>query len=346
MAISVEEQQAQEFLKRAEIRTMKKDLRALREFDALSERDKIAKIKTIDEQRADQAKLIQQKEAEKSQQTKVARDQVLQKNVAEERLAEKDLKNYATEEEKQKIFLLETERFNFEKKIEEIDKTKDPIVLVEKNKSLLEQRDLQVKFNNILVEEKKLEDEEGLITGKEQTSTVPSEKKSLEQRRWELDKLIQDIEKKRWEIERQKEALETRIKEIDKGSEQNVLEKNDLRNKVLGVDKSLREIYSVIIARVQDKRSGLLAEQKAKKEATAKIKVQEKEVVRRREWANPIFPRQGQGTGPTTNVPNSLKEKIARTAVSEEEQRKKFLADVEQGASKNQGQQQEKSNIK
>ena len=50
MATEAEELQAKEFLKRAEIRTMKKDLLALREVDALKERDKIAKLKTLEEQ--------------------------------------------------------------------------------------------------------------------------------------------------------------------------------------------------------------------------------------------------------------------------------------------------------
>ena len=43
MVTADEEAQAKEFLKRAEIRTMKKDLMALREVDALKERDKINK---------------------------------------------------------------------------------------------------------------------------------------------------------------------------------------------------------------------------------------------------------------------------------------------------------------
>ena len=50
MATEAEELEAKEFLKRAEIRTMRKDLLALREVDALTERDKIAHIKTFEEQ--------------------------------------------------------------------------------------------------------------------------------------------------------------------------------------------------------------------------------------------------------------------------------------------------------
>ena len=45
---------------------MKKDLQALREVDALKERDKIVKIKTLEEQRAEQEKQLQAKEAAKA----------------------------------------------------------------------------------------------------------------------------------------------------------------------------------------------------------------------------------------------------------------------------------------
>ena len=68
-----EETQAKEFLKRAEIRTMRKDLRALREFDALKERDKIVKIKTLEEQRLEQAKKLAEKEKLQSQTEQIKR---------------------------------------------------------------------------------------------------------------------------------------------------------------------------------------------------------------------------------------------------------------------------------
>ena len=42
-------------------------------------------------------------------------EEVLQKNEGQEKIAEKDLKNYATEQERQQIFLLESQRFGFEK---------------------------------------------------------------------------------------------------------------------------------------------------------------------------------------------------------------------------------------
>ncbi|MDP1993667.1 MAG: hypothetical protein Q8K40_00320, partial [Ignavibacteria bacterium] len=201
MVTEVEELQAKEFLKRAEIRTMKKDLRALREVDALKERDKIAKIKTLEEQKAEQVKQLQVKEAVKAAGEKAGLEEILTKNERQERIAEKDLKDYATEQERQQIFLLESQRLGFEKQIDAIDKEKDPALKLEKNKILLQKRDWQAKLNSILAEEKKLEDEQKFITEKQQTTTIASQRKSLEQTRWDLDKKIQDIEKKRWEAE-------------------------------------------------------------------------------------------------------------------------------------------------
>src|SRR3989344_202688 len=110
MTTETDEQQVKEFLKRAEVRTMKKDLQKLREFDALKERDKIANVKTIEEQQIDAAK----KDAEAKQKIqqdieKQKREGILSKNTEKEREAEKDLKKYANESEKQQIFLLEAQ---------------------------------------------------------------------------------------------------------------------------------------------------------------------------------------------------------------------------------------------
>ena len=128
MPTEAEETQAKEFLKRAEIKTMRKDLLGLREVDSLKERDKIAHIKTLEEQRLEQEQKLQSEE-------KIQREEVLQKNESQERVAEKDLKNYATEQERQQIFLLESQRLGFEKQVDEIDKEKQQL---EECRSLME----------------------------------------------------------------------------------------------------------------------------------------------------------------------------------------------------------------
>jgi hypothetical protein len=354
MVTQAEETQAKEFLKRAEIRTMKKDLRALRETDALKERDKITKIRTLEEQKLDQEKKLQEIEEAKNEAAKTGLEKVLGQNAKQERIAEKDLKLYASEQERQQIFLLESQRLGFENNILDIDNKKDPALKLEKNKILLEKRDQETKLNSILADEKKLEDEQKFIAEKAKITNIASERKSLEQRRWDIDKDIQEIEKKRWAVEKQIETVESKIKEIDKSSEQNVAEKNNLNQKVLGIEKSLREIYGAVIAKVEEKRLGQAEEQRATREVVAKIKAGENERIQREQRTHTANPVQGTGKEfmvkvPLPPVPHKAKNPSTGPSISkyqaEEEQRKKFMKDVEQ-ATQTGGQQQEKSNIK
>ncbi|OGZ78198.1 MAG: hypothetical protein A2358_02520 [Candidatus Staskawiczbacteria bacterium RIFOXYB1_FULL_37_44] len=328
MVTETEELQAKEFLKRAEIRTMRKDLLKLRESDALKERDKIATIKTLEEQ-LEERKTELAKEA-RAREEKIQREEVLTNNESQERIAEKDLKNYATEQERQQIFLLESQRLGFEKQADQIDKEKDPALKLEKNNLLLKKRDAQAKLNLLLEQEKKLEEEQKFIAEKAKTSTIASEKKGLEARRWDMDKEIQEIEKKRWEAEKQVENINASIIQVDKSSDRLVVEKNLLRDKILGADKSLREIYSVVMAREEEKRRGKTKEQIARKEELSKARSEENEKVQRQQWAHSTIPV------PTKKIP-------IKSFEAEEEQRKKFLQDVEKGSQI--GTPQKKSNI-
>jgi len=324
MPTQAEEQQAAEFLKRAEIRTMRKDLRALREVDAVKERDKIAKLRTLEEQLEEQqTKMSAEAAAEAAE--KAEMEEILQQGASQERLAEKDLKNYATEQERQQIFLLETQRFEFEKRIDAIDKEKEPALKLEKNKLLLQKRELEAKLASIADQEKKLEDEEKFITEKSQTTAIPVERKSLEQGKWDLDKKIQDVEKKRWVVEKEIKDMDEKIKELDGASEKLATEKNDLRSKVLGADKSLRDIYSGVMAREKDKKMGLAKEQLERKQALAKSRAEEKENVQRQQWGHAAPSLQTKGA----KIPVPVKKKLAKSFEAEEEQRKKFLQNVE-----------------
>ena len=251
MPTQVEETQTKEFLERAQIRTMKKDLLALREADSLQEKDKIANIKTFEEQQAEQEKRLQTEALA----DKFSRQEVLQKNEKQEALAQTNLKNYATEQERQQIFLLESQRLAFEKQVDEIDKRKDSALKLEKNKLQLQSRDLQTKLNAILEQEKKIDDEQKLVLEKARITSIASERKALELRRDDLDKKIQDIEKSRWETERQIEVTNNQSSLTDNSLKQSVVEKNQLQDKLLSIDKSLREIYSVIMTREQAKRN-------------------------------------------------------------------------------------------
>lgn len=331
MVTEAEELQAKEFLKRAEIRTMKKDLLALREVDSLKERDKIAKLKTLEEQ-LEERKLQIEKEA-KARNEKFQREEVLQKNAGQERLVEKDLKNYATEQERQQIFLLESRRFEFEKQVDAIDKEKDPALKLEKNELLLQKRDWQTKLNSVLEQEKKLEDEQKFTIEKEQTTTIAAQRKSLQQSRGDIDKKIQDVEKKRWEAEKQIEDTDNKVSQIDKSSEQLVIEKNGLRDKILGVDKLLREIYSAVMAREEEKRRGEAQEQIARREAISKARAIENEKVQRQQWSGK---QKIEDKAFLNNVPIPVKKKLVKMfdIEAEKEQREKFMKDVEEGVNK------------
>jgi hypothetical protein len=321
--------QVKEFLKRAEIRTMRKDLRALREFDALKERDKIVKIKTLEEQRLEQAKRLAEKEKLQSQTEQIKREGVLEKNATEERLAEKDLKEYATEQERQQIFQFEAQRLSFGKQADAIDREKDPALKLQKNRIIVEKRNWEEKLKSVLEQEKKLEDEQNFIAQKSQQSVIGPEKKSLEQRRADIDVNIQEIEKKRWEIEKQLGSLEKKIKDTDASSEQLAQEKNSLKQKILGIDKSLRDMYSGVIARVEEKRRNEAQEKKFSQEALSKVRLEQKEQVQRQQRSQ-IGPQQNKDF--FAKIPVPVKEKILGTTQSEEEQRKKFIQDVENWA--------------
>jgi len=334
MATEEEELQAKEFLKRAEVRTMRKDLMALREGDALKERDKIAKIRTLEEQKEELAKKLRAKEAVENVAELAEMEEVLQKNEGQERLAEEDLKAYATEEERQQIFLLETEQFGFEKQIDLIDEQKQPALKLEENKLLLQRREQQAKLNPILEQEKILEGEQKVVASKERTTNIPSERKSLEQERWDIDKKIQDIEKGRWEIEKQMEDIDVKINQINQSSEKLEEEKNSLRGKILGIDKSLRDIYSVVMEREEEKRKGKAQYQINQRKALSKVRTEHKETIQRQQWnrnasAIPV---------PVKPVEKRLKKLFDATA--EEEQRKKFLQDVATAGEPRQGREQ------
>lgn len=340
MVTQVEEQQARDFLKRAEIRTMRKDLQALRESDALKERDKIAHIRTLEEQLSEQ-QAKQEKERAKMQSEKSERQEVLEKNAQQERVAEKDLKSYATEEERQQIFLFESERLNLQKQADLIDNQKDPELKLQKNNLLLQVRDWQTKLDSVLAEEKKLEDQQIFIAQKGQTATIPEERKGLEQSRADLEEKIQDEEKKRWKVEKEIEAINNKIVQIDRASRDLVTEKNILRDKILGIDKSLRDIYSTVIEREEAKKRGELQEQRQKTEAVSKAKEERFENVRRQQWTPQMVPRKAGLNVPDSGAKAKIGEKLAQSFQKEEEQRKSFIKFIEEAEAAEKGEQKE-----
>jgi len=324
-----EELQAKEFLKRAEIITMRKDLQKMREVDALKERDKIIKGKTTEELERELAN--KKREQERMTLEEQQREKVLSKNINEERSAEKQIKNYADESEKQQIFIFESQRLGLEKQIDALEQEKESSLALEKNRILINKRAEEAKLKDIIAGEQKIEEEQKFIAEKEKTSNVPSEKKSLEERRGELETKRQEVEKKRWIVEKEIEKIKGEVEKIDTDYLQITKEKNSLREQIKAIDMSLREVYSKIIKRVEDKKRGLLEEQQVQAEKREQIFSEKKEKIQREQWSKPVE------TTPMGEVKekeflkgasNMLKERLAQSAEREEEQRRHFIEDI------------------
>ena len=173
-----EELQAKEFLKRAEVKTMRKDLQQLRETDALKERDKIVKGKTVEEEKAirqlaEESKKEKEREILENQQ----REKVLSKNITEEREAEKQIKSYAEESEKQQIFLFESQRLGLEKQIDVFEQEKEPSLALEKNQILIDKKSQEAKLNNIIIEKQKIKKERKVYSRKRKNKQCSIRKK-------------------------------------------------------------------------------------------------------------------------------------------------------------------------
>jgi len=324
MPTTEEEKQVKEFLKRVEIRTMRKDLLALREADAVKERNKIANIKTIDEQIQEQKKVLEQRDKVQVQKANIEK---ISKEVKREEIeAKQDLKHYALEPEKEQMFLLESKKFALEEKIKKIEMGQESELLLNKNKILLEIKKWHEKLGVVISEEEKMEGRQKVIAEKARTTQIPSERKSLEGERWNLDKEIQETEKKRWQIEKQIEDLEAKITQINNNFQQLTSEKNNLSKEVATIEKSLRETYSSIIEREEAKKVSLSTDELAKQQELAKIRGAEKEKIQRTQWTK--------------------REQLKKEFQDEEEQRKKFLTEVEQSSQTAGNQQIRKSDIK
>lgn len=337
MANEVEELQTKEFLERAEIRTMRKDLQKLREIDALKEREKIIKMKTPEEEQA-----IRKIAEEKAQQNKKEesmgllekneRERILQKKAEEENEAKINLKKYASESEKQQIFLLESQRFDLDNQVKALEEQKDPDLKLQKNRVLLVRRDWEKKLKTILEEEKRLETEQKFISEKEKETNISSERQSLEKRRWDMEKERQKIETKRWEIEREIVKIDGQVKKLDEDYEKIIAEKNSIITKKSELDSSLRDIYSKIIKNIESQRAEKERDRRLAQGEVAEKRAEEKEKVQRSQWSSTPGLQMGREKEFLKGVSIPAKEKLISQAKNEEEDRKKFMENVRKWA--------------
>lgn len=319
---------AKEFLNREEIRTMQKDLRALREIDALSEKEKIVKINKAEEERVKQ-EILEKEKREAEERTR--RNQILQKQEEEEYMASIQIKEYANEAEKQQIFLSEAKRLDLDNQLQIINKSKDPRLLLEKNQLLADGKGWQSKIGALAQDEQKLESEVKVIEEREKTTNIPQERQSLERGRQDLEGQREKIEKKRWSMEQEMKKINDRVAILDRDYKNLTEEKNQLGKKISDIDASLRKIYSTIVERETNKRKGLIEEQRLAQIKRAQALSQQKEMIQRKEYSTPLGAKEREYM---KGIPLNAQEKLLQTTQTEEEQRRKFLQDVEQWAAK------------
>ncbi len=375
MAMDLEEKK---FLDRSTIRTMKKDLAALREADSLKEREKITQIKTSQKptlptpvfKQAPEASPIKPAaqppksifdspvskpqpapkntiapsfmESVSSLQTdkmpeETPLEKVLQHTTNQEDAAMAGIKQYATEDEKQQIFLLESQRTSLQRQLKTGDKPQESSLILEKNQILIEQKNWQKKLNPIIEEEAKNEAEQKLLEQKEALSNVSGERQNLEKQRWALEDKRKGMEKKRWVIEEKLSELQSQIQNLDQGYLQSNNKEGDIKNQIISIDDSLRLIYADIKEREEAKRKETSAHS-VKSEAT--IIQQQKELQQQRQHERitqikektyiketPLAARPAFNKSPSAAI-----EKLVTATKTEEAHRRKFMEDVEKWA--------------
>lgn len=329
--------ESESLLQRVNIRTMKKDLQKLREFDATSERQKIVKKNTVKAQNKPQdieSKALNQ--IEKDVQELENRGKILQQSTKQEEGAILQAKKYANESEKQQIFVLEAQKAELQKNIQAIVKEQEPPLLLEKNKILIEQKNLQQKLAPLAEQEAKIEAQQKVIEDKEAKTNVASEKQALEKERWQLDDQRKGIEKQRWTIEGEISKLQEKIKNVDGNYKKSDSQEAELKAKIADIDNSLREIYHTISQREIEKRNKPPEQKKplghsSKHETNSPIlkpKIQEK---------MPAQPAPQIKEKPyLKEATEKLKEKLEETREIEERRRATFMEDIEKWAALNQ----------
>ena len=204
-----------ELLKRSDIRTMKKDIKSLREEASEKDREKLItekKEKTTTEKQTKkkevaknssntQTEKAKKKEEEREAIKKITNEkkeiikpkkiEVVKPKRIEEKMAEEIEQRWQERREK------EQKKQEIEKPIENIPNTQ-----TSKKKELLEQfNQFKQILQSIWKTEKEIEQRKQGVEKKEKLATSLDEKQKIERERWQVEQEREKIEEKRWQIE-------------------------------------------------------------------------------------------------------------------------------------------------
>ncbi|MBU2539732.1 hypothetical protein KJ786_01015 [Patescibacteria group bacterium] len=311
---------------------MKKDLRKLREGEALKERDRIVKMKMPEEEKLEKEKqeIIEKEKLAKETELRSA---VLKKQFANEEDTMKQLKGYAQEQEKQQIFYLESEKITLEEQLKTLQKERGSSLLLKKNEFLLKRNEVENRLNHILEQEKAIENEEKVVSENEGTATAPSDRQKLEKKRQSLEEQRTELEKRKWVIEKEMEAILNKTKDIGDQEQGVLINQRALKDKIEENNNSLRAIYTKIMQREENKKSEKETQKNLETAGRAKEESLLKEKIQRQEWVQKEKP---DDRGFLGNIPETAKEKLVeklqQSADKEKKEREEFLKNIEERA--------------
>ncbi len=341
MAITQKEPSTPFLVKSSDIRTMKKDLQRLREADVVRESQKIIQAKpgpaptTKTPPKAapvavaqPQQKPIAAPVAAQPQPKPATPPIAAQVTNPQEQKAMQEAKGYASETERQQIFLLEAEVKNLENQLRTITSQQEPPLALEKNDILIQREKWQKSLQPLLAEEAVIEEKEQLVQTKETGATALAQKQVLEQERWALEEKRQDIEKKRWAVEKELAALEENAKQLEESYASVNAQKQAIAQRIQRTKDQIREISAAAIGREEAKRQSVT-------EAATNQSRQQVVLQRKEEQHQKIESIKEAKQEYTQHISQATKEKFVAQVKTEEEQRRKFLEDIEHWAANN-----------
>lgn len=245
-------EEKKEFLRREEIRTMRKDIELAREEEAKRGRERISGLKITEEVKKKPEKpsfvVVQPKPEQKPGFKPVAEAVDVGKEVLEgekEKAREKEKVSTWNQDQERKRLAEEAER-KWEEEQERVQRERERIILAKKDekeklkeestdiKKLLKglplrrkplqdrirefsdkKEQLQKDLTPILDEEKEIEEKKSKIEEKEKKAISPEKKREAEQERWKIEEERKKIEAQKWKVGEKIEEVEKKIKKIE-----------------------------------------------------------------------------------------------------------------------------------
>lgn len=139
--------------------------------------------------------------------------------------------------------------------------------------------DLKKILEPILTQEEAIQGEENELESKEEVTLSPSDRREIEQKRWQAQEKRKKIEEEKWLIEEKIQKIETQIGEIKQKYQNLLTQEEEVRNKIQALDEQLILQQEVL------KQQHDLAEQRKQQEALKQAEEERKKEEERRKIA-------------------------------------------------------------